>query len=643
MTVVDEIKDRLDIVELIGEGVRLKKSGKNYTGFCPFHQNTRTPAFVVFPETGTWRCFGACNEGGDVFSYVMKREGWEFKETLRVLAERAGVELTPRSPEQEQAQEEHERLRELLESAVTYFRHQLHGTPAGQPVLEYLRGRGIGDQALETFELGYAPDAWQAIGDHFKDKSYDEGDLLEVGLVSEREEGGSYDRFRNRIMIPIRDHRGRMSGFGARIVNPDDVPKFLNSPQTVLFDKGDLLYGMDKARRAIRSQDQAVIVEGYMDVIALHQAGFENAVSPMGTALTERQLRRLKRYSRKIVLALDADTAGDRATLRGLSLARDAMGREADPVFGARGLIRYEGRLDAELRVISLPEGRDPDEVVEANPDAWPALLSGAQTVVDYVMDTLMEDQDLDDAKVKGDIARHVLPLVEDVADPVERQAYRQNLARRLKVDERALLEWGSSRPAPSRRSASRPPAGDQVERAPLEFSKLERFCLGILLRKPELLYRVDRELQTLELERLRESDFSSSDLRLIFDAVRKAIAQDEREPREAWRAALEEPLLTSAREFEAGVVGVDLDLPRVTTEALAAFLRLRKENLSDSANHMLYQVREQEEAGESGDPEQLENLMLAVQDLAVKKSRLERALARRFRPAEAVTTGRGW
>lgn len=422
------------------------------------------------------------------------------------------------------------------------------------------------------------------------------------------------------------------------------MPKFLNSPQTVLFDKGDLLYGMDKARRAIRSQDQAVIVEGYMDVIALHQAGFENAVSPMGTALTERQLRRLKRYSRKIILALDADTAGDRATLRGLSLARDAMGREADPVFGARGLVRYEGRLDAELRVITLPEGLDPDEVVERDPEAWPILLSMAQTVVDYVMDTLMADQDLEDAKVKGEIARHVLPLIEDVADPVEREAYRQNLARRLKVDERALLEWGrgSVRAAPRNRPFASPTDEPQAVRPPLEFSKLERFCLGLLLRKPELLYRIDRELQALELERLRASDFSSSELRMIFEAVRTAIAQDEREPREAWRAELEEPLLSSAREFEAGVIGVDLDVPRTTTEALTAFLRLRKENLSDVANHMLYQVREQEVAGEAGDPTRLESLKLAIQDLAVKKSRLERALERRFRPAQAVSTGHG-
>ncbi len=368
MGVIDEVKDRIDVIEVVGETVKLRKSGKNYTGFCPFHPNTRTPSFAVFPESGTWRCFGACNEGGDVFSFVMKKEGWDFPEALRYLAERAGVELTPQTPEQEAQDEVNDRLRELLEAAATFYRHNLLQSEAGKPALAYLRSRGMTDASLEAFGVGFALDSWDAATIHLQERGYQAQEQVEAGIASERDSGGIFDRFRGRIVFPIRDARGRMAGFGARTLDPEGVPKYLNSPQSVLFDKGRLLYGLDQARIAIRREDRAVIVEGYMDVIGLHQAGYENAVSPMGTALTEHQLRQLKRYSRRIILALDADAAGSQATLRGLDVARDTLDREAEPVFNSRGLVRYEGRLDADLRIVSLPEGLDPDEIVLDQP-----------------------------------------------------------------------------------------------------------------------------------------------------------------------------------------------------------------------------------------------------------------------------------
>jgi DNA primase len=296
MSTIDEIKARIDIVDLVSETVKLRHSGKNYTGFCPFHDNKRTPAFVVFPDTGTWRCFGQCNEGGDIFKFVMKKEGWDFSEALRRLAERAGVPLQPYSPEREQQKETNQHLRALLEEAVTFYRQQLLDTQPGHEVLAYLKDkRGLSEITIETFGLGYAPDSWDAALAHFTGRGYSEQDLIDSGLLTVREDEGEsggrekrrvYDRFRHRIMIPIRDENGRMAGFGGRIVDPEDQPKFLNSPQTPIFDKGRLLYGLDRARKPIRVVDQAVIVEGYLDVIAVHQAGFENVVSPMGTALT---------------------------------------------------------------------------------------------------------------------------------------------------------------------------------------------------------------------------------------------------------------------------------------------------------------------------------------------------------------------
>ncbi|HIE58191.1 MAG TPA: DNA primase, partial [Anaerolineales bacterium] len=446
MDPIDEIKARLDIVDIVTEsGVQLRRSGKNYTGFCPFHANTRTPAFVVWPETGTWRCFGECNDGGDIFKYVMKKEGLDFREALQEMATRAGVELRPQTPEQQARYEEYDRLRDLLEEAVTFYHHNLYHTPAGKQALEYLYGRGLSDETIETFGLGYAPQSWNALTRHFQAKNYSEQDLIEAGMVSQRDSGGVYDRFRHRVTVSIRDERGRMAGFGARMLNPDDMPKYLNSPQTDLFDKGRLLFGLDKARQAIRSLDQVVIVEGYMGVLAPHQHGYKNVVATMGTALTERHLRLLKRYTRRIVLAMDSDAAGMKATLRGLQVARQTLDREDEIRFDARGLLRHEGRLQADIRVTTLPPGMDPDDVINRDPQEWAHLIEAAKPIVVHVMETLARDRNLDDPKVKTEIANRVLPLIADIPNAIERDTYRQQLARLLRVDERALL--GSATP----------------------------------------------------------------------------------------------------------------------------------------------------------------------------------------------------
>jgi DNA primase len=634
MSVADEIKDRIDIVELIGQTVKLRKTGKNYTGFCPFHPNTRTPAFVVFPDSGNWRCFGACNEGGDIFKFVMKKEGWDFPEALRRLAERAGVELPARTQADEAAEESHLRLREALEIGVAFFRHHLRETPAGEPVLAYLRRRGLADTALESFEIGYAPQTWDACLRHLQDRGYSEQELLDCGLVSERETGGVFDRFRNRIMIPIRDARGRMAGFGARIVDPNDVPKFLNSPQTPVFDKGRLLFGLDKARKSIRTADQAVIVEGYFDVIALHQAGRANVVSPMGTALSEDQLRLLKRFTRRIVLALDADAAGDQATLRGLNLAREAMDRQADPVFDARGLVRHEGRLDAELRIVTLPPGKDPDEVVAEDPEAWPALVDRAQSVVDYVLDVLTSGRDVTDPKFKSQVARQVLPLIEDVADPVEREAYRQKLARRLQVDERALQPGGGKPTARRRRAGPEPPAEPVVQTPEASEARIERFCLGLLLRTPDIAYRVDRTLAELDLDRLGPEDFTGTERQVIFQAVRSALAQDDQDPGECWQGQLPEALagyassLVEEIESLSAIGPIDLNQPKVLEEVLARFLQLRKRVVDFDLQQIQFQLLAAQDASEA--PEEKAALTTRVRKLAGQKARLEQALARR-------------
>jgi DNA primase len=634
MSTIDEIKIRIDIADLVSETVQLRRSGKNYTGFCPFHSNTRTPAFVVFPETGTWRCFGQCNEGGDIFGFVMKKEGWDFSEALRYLADRAGVELESLTPEQQTAVEEHEHLRALLEIAVAYYRHNLFNTPAGKSVLDYLhQERALKDETIEAFGLGYAPDSWEAGLTHFKAKGYQEADLIAVGLVTERESedgAGIYDRFRHRIMFPIRDERGRMAGFGARIVNPEDVPKFLNSPQTDLFDKGRILYGLDRARKGIREQDQVVIVEGYLDVIALHQEGFTNAVSPMGTALTEHQLRLLKRFSRRMILALDADAAGDKATIRGVEVARQALDREADPVFNARGLLGSEARLKADIRVTTLPDGLDPDEVVAGEPGEWERIVSEARPIVLHVMETLAKDQDLEDPKVKSEIARQVLPLISDVRDPVEREAYRQRLARFLKVDERVFLDAvaiGSGR-RPSRQRSFHPAEQSEKpvrEEVPIHATSdlLEAHCLSVLLRRPDLVYLVDRALLENGLSRLSVDDFQSADHQILLQLIDDSLKQDRTEPNIFVQNSLTLHLMELADRLLVQTEKLDPNEDKVLEDLLRALIVLRQRRLFQQIDHLRYLMEEAQGRPETSVAEYQKTMVQYI----TARSRLDRAL----------------
>lgn len=619
MSSIDEIKSRIDILDIVSEsGVKLRRSGRNYTGFCPFHDNKRTPAFVVWPESGTWRCFGECNEGGDIFKFVMKKEGIDFKEALQRLAERAGVTLERLQPERPEQREEYERLRRLLEDAVQFYRHHLLNTPAGQSALDYLlEKRKLTLSTIETWGLGYAPQGYETALNHFTSKGYSEQDLTDAGLVSVIEDESRprrvFDRFRHRIMIPIRDENGRMAGFGARI-HPDDPKqypagqhgasqaKFINTSETPIFNKGRLLYGLDRARKPIRAVDQAVIVEGYLDVIAVHQAGFENVISPMGTALTEDQLRLLKRFTRKIVLALDPDTAGQKAVLRGLEAARASMDREDELRFDARGLLRHEARLQADLRVANLPDGLDPDELVERDREEWKRLIAESKPIVEHVLDTLMADKNVNDPKVKAEIANQVLPLIEDLPNPIERDSYRQMLARRLKVDERSLSGRQSPASPPRRPRPNREPAQEQKPVAAVaqtsRSQKIETACLALLLRRPDLLPRLDRRLQESGLGDLTAADFEYTDYQLLLGLLQKALEQDEAEMPHFVQTHVEEGLrdVHASLAAQAAPKGTD---DRLLDELTRHVLQLRRQVLSESLNQLRFL---QEEAQQSGD-----------------------------------------
>lgn len=621
MSTIDEIKSRIDIVDLVSEaGVKLRHAGKNYTGFCPFHDNKHSPAFVVWPETGTWRCFGQCNEGGDIFKFVMKREGLDFKEALQKLAARAGVELKEYQRETPQQKEAYENLRKLLEDAIIYYRSQLF---ANKEILNYLREkRGLSDSTIETFGLGYAPAGYDNLLKHFSPKGYRENELVDAGMLSERENGGYYDRFRNRIMIPIRDENGRMAGFGARIVDPNDVPKFLNSPETPIFTKGRLLYGLDRARKPIRTADQAVIVEGYLDVIALHQAGYENVVSPMGTALTEDQMRLLKKFTRKIVLALDPDVAGQKAVLRGLDAARSAMDKEGELGFDARGLLRNEARLQADLRVATMPDDLDPDEIVAREKDEWARLIENAKPIVTHVMETLAAGQNINDPKVKNQIAAQVLPLIEDLPNPLERDTYRQALARMLKVDERALIGTQVQGPRvrrPRQVERQQPVEKSNVAVTVSSSTAVEEYVIGVLFRKPELLYRLDRSLQEFGLIALAAQDFEYTDNQLFFGLIRESVEQDQTEHHDFVMDALPESLQARSQELVKEAEKLERMEEKLLEELLRGVIKLRRVAAGENLNQLRFL---QEEAHEGGDLR-----ASSYQDLVLQHTRLLRDL----------------
>jgi DNA primase len=626
MSVIDEVKSRLDIVEVVSSYIPLQKSGRNYKALCPFHAE-KTPSFIVFPENQHWHCFGACSEGGDIFTFVMKREGWDFRTALEELARRAGVELRPRTPAQVQAEEEADRLRELLAETARYYHHLLRHAAEAEAVRAYVARRGLSDETVNQFLLGYSLPGWDNARAYLTEEGYTVEELIKAGLLVQREDTGStYDRFRDRLMIPIRDVQGRVIGFGARTLDPEGVPKYLNSPQTSLFDKSHTLFGLDLARQAIRREDRVVIVEGYMDVMQAHQAGFVNVVAQMGTALTEPQLRQLQRYTKRLVLALDPDAAGVQATLRGVEVAQEALEQEWEPVFDPRGLAGYEGRLGVEIRVLHLPSGQDPDDLIREDAQRWVTLVDEAVPVVDFYLRILLEGLDLEDTKAKAQVVDTLLPVLQAVANPVEREDYAQKIARTLRVDARAVLarlRGTGRRAARYRRDVDRPREGAARESAEAD---LESYCLMVLLRRASLLSRVNKTLSESQIEPLQGQDFQDAGNRAIFEAWETLLAGEHPASVEALLEQLPDDLQARLEGWlvpdEAGLADEQL-----LRDVIRTLLRLRERNLRYLVQELTFLTLEAQEAGDVR-AEQYDQAKLAyIQTL----SRTQKALARRW------------
>ena len=493
-TVTDEIKARVDLVELIGRSVQLKRSGSSYRGLCPFHQE-KTPSFYVFPHSHTWVCFG-CGKKGSAFDWLMEREHLEFGEALRSLAQMTGVVLPERrDPEQEETTQ---RLYAVLARAQAYYQGVLWGT-SGAPGRAYLESRGVDEPTLKAFGIGFAPPGGGLLR-YLQADAFSEQEVLGAGVAGQSDDGRVYDFFRERVLFPIRDAQGRTIAFGGRALD-SATPKYLNTRNTLLFHKQETLFAFDLARRHIAQERQAVIVEGYMDAVMAHQHGFRNVVATLGTAVTDRHLRQLARLVDEIVLALDSDEAGEAAARRAYEVAQHSLRSGLTPVVGpSRRQRRYVPGQSVRLRILTVPGAKDPDEVIRADPGQWPQLVQAARPVIDFVLDRLATRYDLTTGQGKAAAADEVTQLLAGIADPIEQAHYAQVVAGILGVGEEAVHralrgKRGSSGGGASQHAS--PPT-------PREGDKDDEYALALVLRLRQLNAPTDTAALHLRLEEHR-------------------------------------------------------------------------------------------------------------------------------------------
>jgi DNA primase len=458
MSSVDQIKSKIDIVTLISTYIKLEKAGTNFKGRCPFH-NEKTPSFFVSPDRGNYYCFG-CHAKGDIFTFVQEFEGLDFVGSLKVLADRAGVELEKYNTGEKT---EKDRLFGVLEKAVFFYEKKLSENLEAQ---EYLKGRGLLPETIKSFRIGFAPQDWRLLYEYLKEKGVSEKDMLAVGLIKKKDGALSalssyYDTFRGRIMFPIADSSGRVVGFSGRILIADEKsPKYLNSPETELFNKSEILFGLDKAKKDIKLKDYSILVEGQMDLVMLHQAGLTNTVASSGTALTENHLVKLRRLSERIMMSFDADSAGFSASDRAAKIALS---------------------LGMDLKLVQMPEGKDPADLAKEDPELLKECFRNSKSIVDFYVDTLLS-KNLNPKDLTIEIRKKVLPYIAQMKEKTDQAHFIKVIMKKTFINEEALWEdlkkvgVAESNFSPGRSSA---PPGRRVD-------TIERKILGIIIWKRE-------------------------------------------------------------------------------------------------------------------------------------------------------------
>jgi DNA primase len=451
MSTIDEIKQKADIVEIIGRYTKLSRSGKTLKGLCPFHTE-KHGSFFVYPEQQTWHCFGACGTGGDVFSFIMRKEGCDFTEAKKILAEQLGVPIRRESLQEQEEKGKRERLFLTNEAACEYYHRLLIDYPGAKKARDYLLDRGLNSESVEKFRLGYATTDRDSLKEYLLGRGFTEEEAFSAGLLS-----NSRDLFQNRLLFPIGDARGRITGFGGRALD-NSIPKYLNTPQTPVFNKKEILYGFDLIKKGAEIEE-IVIVEGYLDVIIAHQYGFGNVVASMGTAISDFHAALLRKLKRQVILALDSDTAGEEAMVRCSVI---------------------ENMLDSEIKVALLPPGKDPDVIVLDNPQAWTKLISTAAPLLDFIFDSATSKLDLRAASGKQAAAEALLPIVIAIEDAVRRAHYLNRLSGLVGVRASELLHL-------QRKKQIKSVPGILPGGTGLAISNIEEYFLTLLLKCPEI------------------------------------------------------------------------------------------------------------------------------------------------------------
>lgn len=471
---IEEIKSRLDIVDVISSYIKLKRTGSNYKAICPFHSE-KNPSFFVSPARQIWHCFG-CGAGGGIFDFVMRIEGIEFGDALKILAQKAGVELKPKSPEWQKLKTERQRLYEILELATKFFEKQLEGK-VGQKVVEYLKKRGISEESIKKWRIGWAPQSWDSLIKLLVSKGYKKEEIEKAGLAIKSGTENYYDRFRGRIIFPIFDLNSQVVGFGGRIFGKKEkeaeVAKYINTPSTLLYDKGKILYGLDKAKLEIRRKDFCILVEGYTDVILAHQAGFENTVATSGTALGSYQLSILKRYTDNLYLAFDMDIAGDFATKRGIDLAQ------------IQGF---------NIKVMVLPEGKDPADVISSDHKKFESVILEARSILDFYFENAFLKFDKTNLEGKKEILKILLPVIKRIQNLVEQSHWISKLAEELSAKEDDIRMEMEKLKLEEEKFGLEP---EELIKTPTKSKKelLEENLLVLILKSPEHLKLISPEM----------------------------------------------------------------------------------------------------------------------------------------------------
>ena len=476
MDQAEEIKNKLDIVDVIREYISLKPAGINFRALCPFHRE-KSPSFMVSPEKQIFHCFG-CGKGGDVFTFVQEIEGINFVEALRTLASKAGVTLQRQDPK---LSSQKNRLLDAMETAESYYHQQLLENPEANDVRKYLADRGLTKETIVEWKIGYSPDSWDDLIKLLNQKGYSDNEIFLAGLSVKSEKGAGrfYNRFRGRIMFPINDYSGAIVAFSARVSpkneETEQMGKYINSPQTLAYNKSRILFGLDKAKLAIKNDDLVVVTEGQMDVITAHQHGFKNVVASSGTALTSEQVLLLKRYTNNIALAFDMDEAGQMAADRGI---REAMAQEMN------------------IKVIVLENGKDPDECIREDKEKWQEAVTGAKHIMQYYFDKTFVNLDLTKIEDKREATKQTLPIIIKLGNKIEQDFWLKKLSAKINVDELILRETLNNMKSPSR-----PEPRVERQNAPeLQRSSrgdmLSELLLALILKFPDLIEYVINHIQ---------------------------------------------------------------------------------------------------------------------------------------------------